>query len=53
MKYSVEFLPKAELELFKAQLWYDEQKAGLGNTFKLYFVNGVDTVAKNPRKFQT
>lgn len=52
MRYSIDFLFDAKLDLAEAMEWYDQQKQGLGDKLLLRVENTVDLLESNPFIFQ-
>ena len=51
MAYSIELHPLAEVELWEAVDWYDEQKEGLGKEFARTLQSTIQTIQTNPQQF--
>lgn len=47
-KYSVAFTPEAETEALRAYFWYENQRDGLGEDFKICLDSKIDSLMKNP-----
>ena len=47
--YSVSFTPEAETEALHAYFWYENQRGGLGEEFKLYLDIKIDSLKSNPK----
>lgn len=53
MTYSIDIAEAAEDDMRKAFLWYEDKKEDLGDTFKNYVDEAVDSIQSNPLKTQT
>jgi len=51
MDYSIELHPLAEVELWEAVDWYDEQKEGLGKEFARALQFAILTIQSKPQQF--
>lgn len=45
------FHPAAEVELYSAQDWYEEQQRGLGLEFLTAVIQGIDSIVAAPNAF--
>lgn len=51
MKYLLEFTPKAKNEFINAYHWYEEQKSGLGDTFRKEVYKFIGLILENPEHY--
>lgn len=51
MKYSINFVPEAHLDIENAISWYNEKKPGLGNEFEKEIQSSLKTLSDNPKIF--
>ena len=51
MKYRLIIRPLAERDLREAQLWYEEQRPGLGADFRAAVDNAFERLAENPHLY--
>jgi plasmid stabilization system protein ParE len=47
--FSVAFTPEAETEVLGAYFWYENQRLGLGEDFKLFLDLKTKSLKKNPK----
>ena len=52
MSYEVQVRRAAELDIAKAQVWYETQQAGLGAEFRLEVSRVIDRLASSPLIYQ-
>jgi toxin ParE1/3/4 len=52
MPYPVSISEAAEADVREAFLWYEEQKAGLGEVFRLHFTEAVVRIGTAPLEIQ-
>ena len=52
MKYRLEFIQAAYLDIQEAWLWYEEQKVGLGEEFLLSLEASFNQIQRNPLLYQ-
>ena len=47
--FSVAFTPEAETEALRAYFWYENQRLGLGEDFKIFLDLKIESLKKNPK----
>lgn len=47
--FSIAFAPEAETEALRAYFWYENQRPGLGENFKICLDSGIESLIKNPK----
>jgi toxin ParE1/3/4 len=52
MDYTVKLLPVAYKDLITAKNWYNEQRDGLGEEFKIEINKEIDYLSQNPNHYQ-
>lgn len=52
MSYEVQVRGTAELDIAKAQVWYDAQRTGLGAEFRSEVARVIDRLAETPYIYQ-
>jgi plasmid stabilization system protein ParE len=52
MKRQIIFAPLARLEFEDAVAWYDEQRPGLGNEFRIKVQEALHQISKSPDRFR-
>lgn len=53
MTYQLQFTEEAKLDVQEAWLWYEEQKANLGEEFILSLEASINQIERNPLQYQT
>jgi plasmid stabilization system protein ParE len=51
MTYKIEVSEEAEMDIIVAYEWYEQQKPGLGEEFKVAINNSFYDIAKNPQYY--
>jgi plasmid stabilization system protein ParE len=51
VRYHIEFLVKARLELLQAWNWYEDRQPGLGSRFKDAVYEGLYSISLNPEQY--
>ncbi|MDX1753701.1 MAG: type II toxin-antitoxin system RelE/ParE family toxin [Salinimicrobium sediminis] len=52
MKYSVKLLPIVDYDFTTAKKWYNDQKKGLGEEFKLEVIKEISYISTSPLHYQ-